>query len=103
VNPRAAAFNCVFIFPDSSESRYLSRVPREGTRVRSPLGGEWFVAEALQSGRATYTIFCVGRREYREKFGHAPGARQLASDLLERAQQSVSERRRRRKYRHYIP
>jgi len=104
MKPPADGVYCVFIFPDSSESRYVRHPPQQGACVPSPLGTEWYVAEVLQSGRATYTVFCVGRQDFRERFGHAPrGVRELVTDLLERAQQSVTERRQRRRYRHYIP
>ena len=71
-------------FPDSAEIRQLDDVPPPGTRLRSASGHEWFVAEALQSGRDTYTVFCVGRREYLEDFGTGSvRARLVAGDLLE--------------------
>jgi hypothetical protein len=72
--------------------------------VRSPRGAEWFVADAVQSGRAMYTVFCVSRRDYREAFGHTPGGMGvLADELLERVRQRVTEERRRFRDRNYNP
>lgn len=88
---------CVFRYPDATASRWLERLPAPGTRVRSPTGRTWIVDEVLQSGRETYTVYCVSRRD-REG--------DLAAELLEaarRAREAVSERRRKRKYRSYLP
>jgi hypothetical protein len=72
------------LFPDSAEIRHLDEVPPPGTRLRSASGHEWFVSEVLQSGRDTYTVRCVGRREYLEDFGTGSArARLVAGDLLE--------------------
>lgn len=71
-------------FPDSTEIRHLADVPPPGTRLRSASGHEWFVAEILQCGRDTYTVWCVGRREYLEDFGTGSvRARLVAGDFLE--------------------
>lgn len=71
-------------FPDSAEIRHLDDVPQPGTRLRSASGHESFVAEVLQSGRDTYTVRCVGRREYLDEFGTARvRGRVVAGDLLE--------------------
>jgi hypothetical protein len=72
------------LFPDSAEIRHLDDLPQLGTRLRSGSGTEWFVAEVLQSGRDTYTVRCVGRREYLDEFGTGSvHARLVAGDLLE--------------------
>jgi hypothetical protein len=72
------------LFPDSAEIRHLDDVPPPGTRLRSASGHEWFVAEVLQSGRDTYTVCCVGRREYLEDSGTGSvRTRLVAGDLLE--------------------
>ncbi len=74
----------VVLFPDSAEIRHLDDVPLPGTRLRSAAGHEWFVVEVLQSGRDTYTVRCVGRREYLDEFGTgAVRGRLVAGDLLE--------------------
>lgn len=80
------SIRAVLLFPDSAEIRDLDDVPPPGTRLRSASGNEWFVVEALQSGRDTYTVFCLGRRSYLEEFGtRSVRARLLAEDLLEEA------------------
>ena len=94
---------CVFLFPDSSENRWLDRLPAAGTRIRSRQGTVWVVDEVLQSGRETYTVFCVDRRDERRRAG---GGSDLATELLEAARtatEAVTERRRRRRFRHYLP
>jgi hypothetical protein len=67
----------------------------------------WVVDEVVQSGRNTYTVFCVGRSEYLDKLRHrAEGKPDLAAELVELARRTgatVTERRRRRKYRHHQP
>jgi hypothetical protein len=80
----------VLRFPDSIEIRYLDEPPELGARVRSDTGRDWFVAEVLQSGRKTYTVFCVGRAEFLEEVG-TPAARRrvLADDLVTFARRSV--------------
>lgn len=94
---------CVFLFPDSSENRWLDRLPAAGTRIRSRQGTVWVVDEVLQSGRETYTVFCVDRRDERRR---SDGTTDLATQLLEAARnttEAVTERRRRRRFRHYLP
>jgi hypothetical protein len=72
------------LFPDTAEIRHLDELPPLGTRLRSAAGHEWFVADVLQSGRDTYTVRCVGRREYLDDFGTGSvRARLVAGDLLE--------------------
>lgn len=98
-----AGFFCVFLFPDCSENRWLDRLPAPGTRIRSRQGTVWVVDEVLQSGRETYTVFCVGRGDHRRR---SAGTTDLATELLEAARsasEAVSARRRRRRYRHYLP
>ena len=103
---------CVLLFPDSAEHRWFKRPPRRGTRIRSQ-GGDlyagkvWVVDEVLQSGRDIYTVFCVGRDEYKDKRRHASeDTLDLAAELLEaarRTSRAVSEQRRRWKHRNYLP
>ena len=77
---------CVLLFPDSSENRWLARLPASGTRIRSRRGKVWIVDEVLQSGRETYTVFCVGRLEYRDALRRrSGGTSDLATELLEAA------------------
>jgi hypothetical protein len=96
---------CVFLFPDTKESRWLVRVPTPGTRVRSQGGSVWVVDEVLQSGRETYTVFCVPRREYRDALRRRREG-DLARELLEAARhasEAATERRHRRKFRRFSP
>jgi hypothetical protein len=96
---------CVFLLPDSTESRWLDRKPTRGTRVRSRSGSVWVVDEVLQSGRHTYTVFCVSRRAYRDALGRrSDQGRELAAELLDvarHASDAATERRRRRKFRRF--
>ena len=98
---------CVFLFPDSSENRWLDRLPPPGASVRSREGKAWTVDEVLQSGRETYTVFCVDRREYRDRNRRrSDGTTDLATELLEaarNAREGVTARRHRRRSRHYLP
>jgi hypothetical protein len=73
----------VLLFPDSSEFRWVHRIPRRGSRIRSRIGDVWTVSEVLQSGADTYTVFCVAPRE------GLGGVRELAADLLARARESI--------------
>lgn len=109
--PHARVY-CVLRFPDSTESRWFNRLPTPGTRIRSRRGHfHWgqvsVVDEVLQSGRNTYTVFCVGRSEYLDNLRHrSEGTRDLAAELLELARhtsETVGEQRRRWKYRHHQP
>ena len=109
---RDLGVHCVLLFPDSSESRWFKRPPRSGTRIRSR-GGDlysgqvWVVDEVLQSGSDIYTVFCLGRDEYRDKRRHgSENTMDLAGELLQIARTTsrvVYEQRRRWKYRHYLP
>jgi hypothetical protein len=105
--PTESGVYCVFLFPDSTESRWLVRTPTPGTRVRSGGGSVWVVDEVLQSGRDTYTVFCVPRREYRDARRHrSHDRRDLAGELLEAARhasEAATERRHRRKFRRFLP
>ena len=103
---------CVLSFPDSAECRWLDEIPTPGTRIRD-CGGNvywgrvWIVDEVLQSGRNSYTVFCVGRSAYLDKLRHGSEHRpDLSTELLELARhtsETVSERRRRWKYRNHPP
>lgn len=77
----------------------MDRIPTAGMRIRDESGRRWVVAETLQSGRDTYTVSCVGRREFRKEVLHE---RDLAGDLLELARRTT-ERRRRWRNRNYVP
>ena len=110
--PSGAAYYCVLRFPDATESRSFSQLPTRGMRIRSHGGASyrgrpWVVDEVLQSGRATYTVFCVDRREYLDSLRHGSrDAPELAAELLELARRTastVTEQRRRWKHRHYQP
>jgi len=65
------------------------------------------VDDVVQSGRNTYTVSCVERREYLHNLRHGSDSKpDLSAELLElarRASGTVIENWRRRKYRHYIP
>jgi len=82
-------------FPDSAEIRHFDELPLPGTRVRSASGREWFVAEALQSGRDTYTIFCVAQDELEDVgIGSVRVAADVARELLQRVRRSVRDQHR---------
>jgi hypothetical protein len=69
-------------------------------------GKVWVVSEVLQSGRDTYTVFLTSRSEYLDHLRRKSDKTDLSFELLEFARQtaaSVSERRRRWKYRDYEP
>jgi hypothetical protein len=73
----------VLIFPDSSEFRWVDDVPRVGSEIRSRTGQRWRVEETLQSGVATYTVYCGAK-------GRSLGATlDLAGDLLVSARRSL--------------
>jgi len=74
----------LFLFPDSSEIRYMREPPTIGRRVRSAKGDVWTVAEVLKSGIQTYTVSCVAPPK---------GVRDLVADLLELARNSTSPSR----------
>jgi hypothetical protein len=103
----------VLVFPHSTESRWLETIPTPGTRIRdrggdSYWGRTWVVAEVLQSGRDMYTVHCVSRGEYLDRFRERLDDRthDLSAELLEVARLTrdlVSERLRARKKRRYLP
>lgn len=83
----------VLVFPDSSELRWVYEPPRLGSEMESSLGRRWRVEEVVRSGVGTYTVHCGPRHP-----GLA-GARDLATDLLDKAKRAMSlEERRRRRY-----
>jgi hypothetical protein len=96
---------CVLLFPDSAENRWVERLPSPGTRIRSRQGGAvWVVDAVMQSGRETYTVFCVDPQEYRARRRGPGGASDLAAELLEAARrtgESVTARSHRRRFRDY--
>jgi hypothetical protein len=97
---------CVFLFPDSAENRWLDRLPTPGARIRSRQGrAVWVVDVVLQSGRETYTVFCVDPREYREeRRRRSDPTSDLAAQLLEAARRAggtVTERSHARRSRDY--
>ena len=98
---------CVLLFPDSAENRWVERLPRPGTRIRSRQGSVWVVDVVLQSGRETYTVFCVDPREYSGALRRrSDGASDLAAELMEAARrpsETVTERSHRRRFRDYKP
>ena len=73
----------VLIFPDSSESRWDWEPPRIGSEIKSRFGKNWRVEEVMQSGADVYTVHC------------GPSQQSLAADLLDRARETLSPRRRR--------
>jgi hypothetical protein len=103
---------CVLVFPHSAEYRWLDQIPTPGARIRDCEGDEcwgrvWVVDTVLQSGRNAYTVFCVGRDQYLDKLRNPRGfLPDLDVELLELARntrETVSERRRRRRYRYHLP
>jgi len=109
---RSVGVYCIFVSPHDTETRWLDKLPTPGTRIRSRgghgfWGMTWVVDEVLQSGRDTYTVFCVSRSTYLDKLRNGPGFQpDLSAELLEaarRAREALSEQRRRRRYRDYYP
>ena len=103
----ASGVFCVLLFPDSAENRWVERLPRAGTRIRSRRGSVWVVDGVLQSGRETYTVFCVDPRDYSDALRRrSDGASDLAAELMEaarRTSEAVTERSHRRRFRDYKP
>ena len=101
---------CVLVFPDSTESRWFDRIPTPGTRLRSDGGDDYWgrtyvVDEVLQSGKDTYTVFLLERRQHVRNLRERSEG-DLAAELLElarRTNETVNEARRRIKYRDYEP
>jgi hypothetical protein len=76
----------VLITPDSSEIRWVSAVPKPGTRIHGRFSGAWLVVdEVIQSGVMTYTVFGSTAPE-----GLIDQARDIAAEAVERVQKSVS-------------
>ena len=75
--------------------------PMLGSRVRSPSGAVWTVAQIIDYGSDTYTATCVAV-ERRKRKGDD---KDLAAHLLQRTRESLSPRaiRRRWRERNYIP
>ena len=73
----------VLIFPDSSEFRWVDEPPRVGSEIRSQTGRRWRVEETLQSGVATYTVYCGAKQR------GLGGTRDLATDLLDIARRAL--------------
>jgi hypothetical protein len=98
----------LFVFPDSREVRHMAEPPRVGSRVRSPRGAVWTVAQVVDYGSDTYTAACVGasRMDEAEKRRNPDrDDEDLAAGLLQRVKDSLSPRAIRRRWRHrnYIP
>ena len=105
---------CVVRFPDSVESGWYEKLPTPGMRVRTQnrypyRARTWIVDEVLRSGRDTYTVFCVGRKEYvnnlRSGSDRKPDLQTELLELARRTNEAVAEQRRRWKWksRHYLP
>lgn len=92
----------VFLFPDASSIRYLARLPAPGARVRSPWGDVWLVEDVVQSGRATYTVRCVGKDDSR-RIPNAPPLLARLGLLARRAVDAPAEARYRWRMRNYLP
>jgi hypothetical protein len=107
----SGAYYCILRFPDSTESRWFSKLPTPGKRILSHrghyyFGKVWVVDEVLRSGRDTYTVFLVDRSEYLDHLRHGSGKPDLAAELLELARHTsttISERRRGWKHRNHQP
>ena len=102
---RFDAYYCVLWFPDSTERRKFTNLPTRGMRTRperrkfrklptrgmrirsngwaSDPGQVWVVDEVVQSGRNTYTVYCVDRREYLEQLRRRTLYPDLGAELLE--------------------
>lgn len=112
VEERNVGVYCILHFPDSTESRWLAKLPTAGTRIRSH-GGHgywarvWIVDKVLQRGQDTWTVFCVGRDQYLENLrnprGFLPDLDAELVELARHARDEITERRRRWKYRDYVP
>jgi len=83
----SAQSQMLFLFPDSSELRYMREPPKLGGRVRSASGDVWTVADVLKSGIHIYTVTCVAPAQ------HLGGVRDLAADLLAFARNVFSQSR----------
>jgi hypothetical protein len=118
--PNADTVAVVFVFPDSSEIRYLSNPPPPGARVQSSTGQRFRVAGIRASGEHTFRVRCVveavaptramARRDpiktREDETGHSGAIDDLASQLLgvvRGTMESAARLRRRYRMRHYIP
>ena len=119
--PNAREVAVVFLFPDSSEIRYLTNPPAAGARVRSSTGERFVVAKIFASGERVFTAHCIvqtavaptrtaARPEASpvrvEEPGHPGGVDDFASHLLARVRRTLdapARLRRRYQMRHYIP
>jgi hypothetical protein len=90
----------------------LDRLPTPGTRIRDrggdSWGKTWVVDEVLQSGVDTYTVYCVSRGEYLDRFRERRDLlpNDLAAELLEVARltrDAVTEPLRARRNRKDMP
>lgn len=109
----------LFMFPDSRAIRHLGEPPKLGSRVRSPRGAVWTVAQVIDYGSDTYTATCVGTSRFAAVPRRAPdhvneavkqrerdrNDKDVAADVLQRAKDSLSPRAISRRWRHrnYIP
>jgi hypothetical protein len=117
---RKRVVTVLFMFPDSRQIRHMGKPPRLGSRVRSPRGAVWTVAEVKDWGSDAYAVTCVGKAspfatvpkraadretEAAERRKRDPYDKDLAADLLQRAKDSLSPRaiRRRWRNRNYLP
>ena len=94
----------LFMFPDSRAIRHLGEPPKLGSRVRSPRGAVWTVAQVIDYGSDTYTATCVGTSRVAAVPRRAPdhvneavkqrerdrNDKDVAADLLQRAKDSLS-------------
>jgi hypothetical protein len=104
---RRGGIYAVLVFPHSTETRWLEGLPTPGTRIRDHRGKTWVVDEVLQSGLDTYTVHCVSRGEYLDRFRERRDFRAdvLAAELLEVARLTrdvVTEQLRTRRNRRYM-
>ena len=108
----SGAYYCMLWFPDATERRSFSKLPTRGMRIRShgwasDPGQVWVVDEVVQSGRNTYTVYCVDRRQYLRHLRGSSLHPDLGEELLELARHTAStvteQRRRWRRRRQYGP
>jgi hypothetical protein len=109
---RLVGAHCLLVFPGTTERRWLEKPPTRGTRLRSNgghgYGAQVFVVEeVVQSGQTTYAVFCVRRNEYldniRKERGRRPDLAAALLELVRHTRSTAAERKRRRKYRTYLP
>lgn len=73
--------NIVIRFPGTTELWPLEEPPRRGQRIRNNRGDVCFVTDVLQSGINTYTVTCVGRRDFLDDLRQRSPA-SLTSELV---------------------